>query len=71
MESNTSEERHIVCELRCETPSRERVRQLLLQFVEPPVSRRAGHVAKVMEQLGPLLVFGPSITLSTRVSDQR
>jgi hypothetical protein len=35
MESNTSEERHIVCELRCETPSRERVRQLLLQFVEP------------------------------------
>jgi quinol monooxygenase YgiN len=29
------------------------------------------HVAEVMKDLGPLLVFGPSITLSTRVSDQR
>jgi quinol monooxygenase YgiN len=27
------------------------------------------HVAKVMEELGSLLVFGPSISISTRVSD--
>lgn len=105
MESKKSEERHIICELRCETPNRERVRQLLLQFVEPArleegclyydlyqeitdrntfyiidgwtnqaamdAHANNPHVAKVMEELGPLLVFGPSITLSTRVSDQR
>ena len=105
MESKTSEERHIICELRCETPNRERVRQLLLQFVEPArleegclyydlyqeitdrntfyiidgwtnqaamdAHANNPHVAQVMEELGPLLVFGPSITLSTRVSDLR
>jgi quinol monooxygenase YgiN len=27
------------------------------------------HVAEVMKELGPLLTFGPSLTLSTRVSD--
>ncbi len=103
MESKKSEERHIVCELRCETPARDRVRQLVLQFVEPArleesclyydlyqkiddpntfyiidgwanqeaVDSHANnpHVAKVMEELDPLLVFGPSITLSSRVSD--
>ncbi|MNQ29368.1 Autoinducer 2-degrading protein LsrG [compost metagenome] len=97
-----TEERHIVCELRCETANRERVRELILQFVEP-ARREAGclyydlyqtiedpntflivdgwvnqaavdahaanpHVATVMQELGPLLVFGPSITLSTRAS---
>ena len=105
MESKTSDERHIICELRCETPNRERVRQLLLQFVEPARLEEGclyydlyqeitdrntfyiidgwtnqaamdahatnPHVAQVMEELGPLLVFGPSITLSTRVSDLR
>jgi quinol monooxygenase YgiN len=105
MESKMSEEHHIICELRCETPNRERVRQLLLQFVEPArleegclyydlyqqiadrntfyiidgwtnqaamdAHANNPHVAQVMEELGPLLVFGPSITLSTRVSDQR
>src|ERR1700754_4803306 len=103
MQSTKSDERHIICELRCETANRERVRQLGLQFVEPArleagclyyylqqniddpntfyiidgwtnqqaVEAHAGnpHVAKVMEELGPLLVFGPSITLSTRVSE--
>ena len=103
MKSTKSEERHIICELRCETPNRERVRQLVLQFVEPArleegclyydlyqkiddpntfyiidgwanqdaVASHADnpHVAKVMEELRQLLVFGPSITLSTRVSN--
>jgi quinol monooxygenase YgiN len=104
MESMKSDERHIICELRCDTPDREKVRSLVLQFVEP-ARREAGclyydlyqkiddpntfyiidgwanqeavdshannpHVAKVMEELGPLLVFGPSITLSSRVSDR-
>lgn len=103
MESKKSEERHIVCELRCETPDQDRVRQLVLPFVEPAhleegclyydlyqkiddpntvyiidgwanqeaVNSHANnpHVAKVMEKLGPLLVFGPSIILNTRVSD--
>src|SRR5688500_7082787 len=27
------------------------------------------HVAEVMKELGPLLTFGPSITLTTRTSD--
>ena len=27
------------------------------------------HVAEVMQELGPLLTFGPSITLTTRTSD--
>jgi quinol monooxygenase YgiN len=103
MQNRKSEERHIVCELRCETADRERVRQLAVQFVEPArlesgclyydlhqkiddpntffiidgwanqdaVDRHASnpHVAEVMKELGPLLTFGPAITLSTRVSD--
>ena len=28
-------ERHIICELRCETADRDRVRELILMFVEP------------------------------------
>jgi quinol monooxygenase YgiN len=103
MQHRKLEERHIVCELRCETANRERVRQLVLQFVEPArleegclyydlhqklddpntffiidgwanedaLDRHASnpHVAAVMKELGPLLTFGPSITLSSRVSD--
>ena len=103
MSSRKLEERHIICELRCETDNRERVRQLVLQFVEPArledgclyydlyqkiddpntfyiidgwenqdaVDAHADNpfVAEVMEELRPLLVFGPSITLSTRASD--
>jgi quinol monooxygenase YgiN len=103
MRKTKSDERHIVCELRCEPVNRERVRELALQFVEPArleagclyyelhqkiddpntfyiidgwttqsaVDSHAAnpHVAKVMAELGPLLVFGPSIALSTRVSD--
>ena len=103
MTTSKSDERHIICELRCETANRERARSLILQFVEP-ARREPGclyydlyekvddpntffildgwvneaavkthadnpHVAAVMEELRPLLVFGPSITLSRRVSD--
>jgi quinol monooxygenase YgiN len=35
MTANRLDEVHIVCELRCETADRERVRELALQFVEP------------------------------------
>ena len=35
MTTNRLDEVHIVCELRCETADRERVRELALQFVEP------------------------------------
>lgn len=97
-----SKQRHIICELRCESKDRERVRELILQFVEPAraepgclyyelyqradapdtffildgwvdetaVERHAAHphVADVMKELGPLLTFGPSITLTTRVT---
>ncbi|EJL49833.1 hypothetical protein PMI09_05364 [Rhizobium sp. CF122] len=103
MDAKKSEERHIICELRCESANRERVRELILMFVEPArmeegciyydlhqkiddpntffildgwtnqdaVDAHAAnpHVAQVMKDLGPLLTFGPSITLSTRVSD--
>jgi len=103
MYSTKEQERHIVCELRCETKNRERVKELALRFVEP-ARREAGclyyvlhqkidepdtffiidgwvnqqavekhakdvHVAAVMEELGPLLTYGPSISLSGRVSD--
>jgi quinol monooxygenase YgiN len=98
-----AEERHIICELRCNTADRERVRDLILKFVGPAriepgclyydLYQKVGdqdtfyildgwvdqaavdshaadpHVAEVMKELGPLLVFGPSITLSTRASD--
>lgn len=101
--SAKADERHIICELRCEAPDRDRVRELILRFVEP-ARRELGclyydlyqkiedpntfyildgwadqaavdshvaepHVAEVMKELSPLLVFGPSITLSTRASD--
>jgi quinol monooxygenase YgiN len=103
MQNLKSEERHIVCELRCEPANREKVRKLALQFVEPArleagclyydlhqkiddpntffifdgwtnqdaLDRHANnpHVAEVMKELGPLLTFGPSLTLSSRVSD--
>ena len=102
MKRTKSEERHIICELRCKSEDRDRVRKLVLQFVEPArledgclyydVYQKIGdpntfyivdgwanqdavdthaqnsHVAEVMKELGPLLVFGPAITLSTRVS---
>jgi len=101
--SNKAQERHIICELRCASADREKVKALVMQFVEPAraepgclyydlyqkadapdtfyildgwknqdaVDQHANnaHVASVMEELRPLLVFGPSITLSTRVSD--
>lgn len=35
MQSWKSEERHIICELRCETANRDRVKKLILSFVEP------------------------------------
>ena len=35
MATNRLEEVHIICELRCETPNRDRVRELALLFVEP------------------------------------
>ncbi|OBZ92060.1 antibiotic biosynthesis monooxygenase [Pararhizobium polonicum] len=103
MVAQKSEERHIICELRCESVNRERVRELILMFVEPArmeegciyydlhqkiddpntffildgwtnqdaVDAHAAnpHVAEVMKDLGPLLTFGPSITLNKRVSD--
>lgn len=103
MTANRSDEIHIVCELRCETANRERVRQLALQFVEPAraeagclyynlhqkldepntffiidgwasqeaVDAHANnvHVANVMKELGPLLTFGPALTITSRVSD--
>ena len=103
MDAKKSEERHIICELRCESANRERVRELILMFVEPArmeegciyydlhqkiddpntffildgwtnqdaVDAHAAnpHVAEVMKDLGPLLTFGPSITLNKRVSD--
>lgn len=96
-------ERHIICELRCESKDRDRVRDLLLRFVAPAraepgclyydlyqrveapdtffildgwidqaaVDSHAAHphVAEVMKELGPLLTFGPLITLNTRTSD--
>lgn len=103
MHSPKAQELHIVCELRCASADREKVKELILRFVEPArsedgclyydlhqgiddpntffihdgwlnqaaVDHHAGneHVASVMKELGPLLTFGPSITLSTRVSD--
>jgi quinol monooxygenase YgiN len=103
MKNAKSNERHIICELRCESKDRERVRDLILQFVLPAraepgclyydlyqridapdtffildgwvdeaaVQSHAAHshVAEVMKKLGPLLTFGPSITLTTRVSN--
>lgn len=35
MQKIKSEERHIICELRCEPENRERVKELILKFVEP------------------------------------
>jgi len=35
MSTAKDNERHIICEVRCETPDRERVKALMLQFVEP------------------------------------
>lgn len=35
MQSTKAQERHIVCELRCESGDREKVKALLLQFVAP------------------------------------
>jgi hypothetical protein len=35
MQKIKSEERHIICELRCEPENRERVKELVLKFVEP------------------------------------
>ena len=35
MTASQWDEVHIVCELRCETANRDRVRELALQFVEP------------------------------------
>lgn len=98
-----ADERHIICELRCEEKDRERVRELILQFVAPARSEPGclyydlyqrldapdtffildgwidesavkshaahPHVATVMKELSPLLVFGPHITLTTRASD--
>lgn len=103
MTASHLDEVHIVCELRCETANRERVRELALQFIEPAraedgclyynlhqkldepntffiidgwanqatVDAHAGnaHVANVMKELGPLLTFGPSLTLTRRVSE--
>lgn len=103
MNNAKANERHIICELRCESKDRERVRDLILQFVLPAraepgclyynlhqavdapdtffildgwvneaaVESHAAHphVAEVMKELAPLLTFGPSITLITRVSD--
>lgn len=103
MNNTKANERHIICELRCESKDRDRVRDLILQFVEPAraepgclyydlyqrvdapdtffildgwvdqaaVDNHAAHphVAEVMKELGPLLTFGPSITLTTRTSD--
>lgn len=92
-----------MCELRCASKDRDRVRALILRFVEPAraepgclyydlyqridapntffildgwvddaaVESHAAHphVAEVMQELGPLLTFGPMITLTTRASD--
>lgn len=103
MQKIKSEERHIICELRCEPENRERVKELVLKFVEPArleagclyydfyqkidepdtfyiidgwvnqdaVTSHAEnpHVAEVMPYLQPLLTFGPSVSLITRVSD--
>ncbi|HGM5489319.1 TPA: putative quinol monooxygenase [Serratia fonticola] len=103
MQKIKSEERHIICELRCESENRERVKELALRFVGPArleagclyynlyqkinepdtfyiidgwVNQEAvtshaenPHVAEVMSELQPLLTFGPSISLITRVSD--
>lgn len=35
MDNAKANERHIICELRCESKDRERVRNLILQFVLP------------------------------------
>jgi len=103
MNNAKANERHIICELRCESKDREQVRDLILRLVEPAraepgclyydlyqrvdapdtffildgwvhqaaVESHAAHshVAVVMKELGPLLTFGPSITLTTRASD--
>jgi quinol monooxygenase YgiN len=103
MSTTRQEEVHVVCELRCATENRERVRELALQFVEPARAEtgclyynlhqkidapntffiidgwanqaavdahaKNEHVGNVMKELGPLLVFGPSLTFITRVSD--
>ncbi|SFE86599.1 putative quinol monooxygenase [Trichococcus pasteurii] len=103
MITSKSAEQHIICELRCETPNREKVQEHLLELVGPArleegclyydlyqklefpntfyildgwVNEKAvedhtkhPNVARVMEQLQPLLVYGPQITLTQRVSD--
>jgi quinol monooxygenase YgiN len=103
MNNAKANERHIICELRCDAKDCERVRDLILQFVDPAraepgclyydlyqrvdapdtffildgwvnqaaVDSHAAHphVAEVMKELGPLLTFGPLITLTTRASD--
>ncbi len=102
---STAKERevHIICEVRCETPDRERVEELMLQFVEPArreegclyydiyqeqsdpntffildgwaeqdaIDRHAAspHVASVMQILGPLLLYGPALRFTHRVSN--
>ncbi|MEH7608813.1 putative quinol monooxygenase [Priestia megaterium] len=35
MQTLKSDEQHIICEVRCETPNREKVRELLLELVGP------------------------------------
>lgn len=103
MQTSKLDEQHIICELRCETSNREKVKELILEFVGPArleegclyydlyqkiedpnifyiidgwvnekaVAEHAQHpnVARVMEHLGPLLLYPPKITLSHRVSD--
>ncbi|WP_312148412.1 putative quinol monooxygenase [Paenibacillus odorifer] len=98
-----SEEQHIICEVQCETPNREKVKELLIELVGPArleegclyydlyqkieepnkfyildgwvneqaVTEHTQHpnVPRVMEQLSPLLLYPPKITLSHRVSD--
>lgn len=103
IEKDKSKEQHIICELKCETPNRNKVKELILQFVGPArledgclyydvyqkeddpntffiidgwINHKAviahannSHVTKVMKELSPLLIFGPSLTISTCVSN--
>jgi quinol monooxygenase YgiN len=103
MNNAKTNERHIICELRCDSKNLDRTRELILRFVEPAraepgclyynlyqrvdapdtfyildgwadqaaVDSHAAdpHVAEVMNELGPLLTFGPLITMTTRASD--
>lgn len=103
MQTLKSDEQHIICELQCETPNREKVKELLLELVGPArleegclyydlyqkiedpntfyildgwVNEKAvaehvqdPNVPRVMEDLRPLLLYDPKITLSHRVSD--